>query len=192
MNHLAHLLLAQHSGGDRIGALLGDFVKGDPSREFSGEWLRGIRLHRAVDRFTDDHALTRTSRERFQPRYRRYAGVLLDLYYDHFLVRHWSTFADQPLPRFAASVHAEIAAVKARLPEPLQRFTDFMAAERLLERYGEVPLILEVARRMSGRLSRPNDLGDAAGELVRLYADLETDFLAFFPCAIRFAQGWDE
>ena len=192
MNHLAHLLLADHSGSDRIGALLGDFVKGDPSRDFSGEWLRGIRLHRAVDRFTDDHPLTRASRERFQPRYRRYAGVLVDLYYDHFLVHHWSPFAHNPLARFAASVYAQIAAVKAQLPEPLQRFTDVMVDQRLLERYGEVALILEVAQRMSGRLSRPNDLGEAAGELLRLYTDIETDFLAFFPCVIRFAQRWTE
>lgn len=191
MNHLAHLLLAEVAASDRVGALLGDFVKGDPANRYAGEWLRGIRLHRAVDSFTDGHTLIGETRARFLPRYRRFAGVLVDLYYDHFLARHWTRFHPQPLPDFADAIHIEIGHARPQLPERLQRFSEFMVAEQLLVRYAERELIVEVARRMSRRLSRPNALAQAATELDRLYDVLEADFLRFFPLALNFARDWD-
>lgn len=189
MNHLGHLLLARVAGMDPVATLLGDFVKGRLEERFEGRRLAGVRFHRTVDRFTDDHALHLRSRNRIPPPRRRYAGVLIDVFYDHYLARHWGQFSDEALEHFAERVYAAFHAERADLPERLQQFGDYMAKERLLTGYGELSTVERVVRQMSFRLSRPNPLASAAGELSRHYAALEQDFLTFFPDAIDFARS---
>ena len=189
MNHLAHLLLASEANTDLIGSLLGDFVKGPPEKQYQGDWLEGIRLHRAIDRYTDDHELHLRSRNRIAPPTRRYAGILIDVFYDHYLVRHWQRFHDLPLPEFVEEVHGRFTRHRAELPDRLQRFGDYMVTEQLLLGYGDVDVICRVITQMASRLRRPNRLAEGSTEIHRLYAELEQDFLAFFPHLVAFARA---
>ena len=97
----------------------------------------------------------------------------------------------KPLPGFVDEVHAQFSAARNELPERLRQFVDYMVAERLLEGYGEISVILEVTERIGRRLRRANGLARAAPELLRQYGAFETDFLALFPDLIAFAQRWD-
>jgi len=109
MNYLAHLYLAERSGTSAAGNFLGDFVKGRPEDRYSSELAVGIRLHRRIDTLTDAHPGVRHAR-RLMPRpHRRYAGILLDMWFDHVLAREWPRWHPTPLPAFAAASASRIA-----------------------------------------------------------------------------------
>lgn len=185
MNHLAHALIAARSGGSVLGQLLGDFVKGRPETSWSGELLEGIRVHRSIDAFTDDHRAVRRSRRRLAPPLRRFSGILVDLFYDHFLAAGWTEWSERPLREFADEVYAELEANRARLPERMRRFADYARATDLLVAYREIEGIDRALRGIAGRLRRPNPLGGAAELLERDGAGFREDFREFFPEVLR-------
>lgn len=188
MNWLAHLRLAPDEPLLRLGNLAGDFVRGVDVAALRPELQRGIRQHRAVDAFVDAHALVRRSRERLDPPFRRFAGVLVDVFFDHYLARDWARLGDgRPLPAFAASVHGELCAHHELLPPRLQQAVPWMQAEQWLVGYAEVAGIDAVLRRMTRRLSRPTPLGDGAEQLRAHYDGLDVDFAAFWPELVAFA-----
>ena len=190
MNVLAHALAARAAGQSPVDQILGDFVKGDPATRYAGPPLEGIVLHRALDRFTDQHPITLRSRRRVAPAYRRYAGVLTDLYYDHFLARHFAVFEPQPLADFARECYAECQRRAPGLPPDMQRFIRYMLEHDLLVRYAEADVIEDVLRRMAGRLRRRNELAAAASQLRHDYAGFEADTLAFMPAMLAYARDW--
>jgi len=185
MNHLAHALIAVRSGGSVLGQLLGDFVKGDPGRRWEGELLEGIVVHRRIDAFTDDHGTVRRSRRRVVPPYRRFAGILVDLFYDHLLAVEWEQWSERSLRDFADDVYAELEAHRARLPERMRRFAEYARATDLLVAYREVEGIDRALQGIAWRLGRPSPLGNAVEVLERHRDGFREDFRAFFPELLR-------
>ena len=55
MNFLAHALLAGDDDDDRIGGLMGDFVKGLLPAGLPLALASGVALHRAIDSYADRH-----------------------------------------------------------------------------------------------------------------------------------------
>jgi len=97
MNFLAHLYLADPQPLGLLGSLMGDFVKGPLGGRYPEPITRGIMLHRRIDTFTDAHAVVRASRTRISPGRRRFAGIMIDVFYDHFLARDWARYCPEQL-----------------------------------------------------------------------------------------------
>lgn len=186
MNYLAHL----HLGGDApeqlLGSLYGDFVKGDLHGRFPPALERAIRLHRRIDSFTDSHPLVLTALGRFPRERRRFAGIALDVFFDHCLARHWADYADRPLGDFTRQVYGVLLAEPA-LPERLARMAPFMAADDWLGSYADFSVLEQVFRGIARRLSRPEGLLGISAELQALYTPLTNDFRAFYPQLQAFA-----
>src|ERR1051325_10142199 len=104
MNYLAHLFLAEDDPESLLGNLLGDFVKGAKKDDYPDSIRRGIELHRKVDRFTDAHRVVRSSLSLISPARRRFAGVLVDIFYDHLLAKDWQIYSSVPLATFSQKV----------------------------------------------------------------------------------------
>jgi acyl carrier protein phosphodiesterase len=193
MNYLAHLLLSSHSHDALAGALLGDFVKGRVDGRYSPAVTDAILLHRAIDRFTDTHVLTRASRALISPQRRRFAGILVDVFYDHFLARHWRRYHPLAIDAWTATVYAALLPQRATFPPRLQRILPLMAADDWLGAYAEpeaVDAALRGIARRFHRFPRAAVLADAAIELEMNYLPLERHFLEFFPELQTFASGW--
>ena len=92
MNYLSHLFLAEDTEESRIGNLLGDFVKGRLDDSFSPEIIKGIKTHRKVDSFTDSHYIIKQTKKLISPGRRKYSGVLVDIFFDHFLTNQWGKY----------------------------------------------------------------------------------------------------
>ncbi len=190
MNYLAHLFLAGPQPPALLGALMGDFVKGPlDGRRYPPAITRALVLHRRIDTFTDAHPVTAVSRARIAPERRRFAGIMVDLFYDHYLARHWDEHAREPLPAFTARIYALLERHRSVLPERLRWIAPRMAESDWLASYARVESIHAVLDRMSVRLKRENRLAGAGAELEANYAGLEADFRAFFPDLVRFAQA---
>ena len=188
MNYLAHLHLGGDAPAQLLGSLYGDFVKGPLAGQWPADIEAAIRLHRRIDAFTDNHPLQARSRARFPAERRRYAGILLDLFFDHCLALHWADYAEQPLDRFTARVYRVLAA-EAVLPGRLALIAPRMAAQDWLGSYTDFAVLEQVLCAMQRRLSRPEGLDGAMAELERLYQPLSEDFRLFYPELQRFAAS---
>ncbi len=189
MNYLAHLYLAGPTSASRVGNLMGDFVKGNPAGRYPAAVVAGIRTHRAVDAFTDQHALVADCRRWFSPARRRGAGIILDLCWDHFLHRHWLRFCDQPRERFIAEIYRQLQAYEGELPSAMQRLVARMVEGDWLNSYGELETIGLALDRIALRLREPALLQGALAEVRKLYGPLESVFLALFPEVQQYVQG---
>jgi acyl carrier protein phosphodiesterase len=181
MNYLAHLFLDSSSDDALLGSLLGDFVKGDTKGRFSAPVSDAILLHRKIDSFADAHMITRKSRNRISPLRRRFAGIIVDVCYDHFLSRHWRHFGTTDLKSFVDRVYAVLIKNRSLLPERLRRILPFMISENLLGSYIQLEKVGDALDRIAGRLSRGGQFMRAITEIEANYEALEIDFLAFFP-----------
>lgn len=186
MNYLAHLHLGGQRPGQLLGSLYGDFVKGRLQGQFSAEIENAIALHRQIDVFTDRHAVVDVALSRFSQTRRRYAGIVLDVFFDHCLARDWAQYADSSLPHFTAGVYRVLAA-EPQLPGRLAQIAPYMAADDWLGSYREFAVLEQVLRGISRRLSQPQELAAAMQELERLYEPLSEDFRLFYPQLQAFA-----
>ncbi len=187
MNYLAHLHLGGDAPAQLLGSLYGDFVKGPLAGRFPADIEHAIAVHRRIDAYTDSHPLVLQAKARFPQARRRTAGILLDLFFDHCLARHWHAYADVPLNQFTARVYRVLDNEPA-LPERLAYIAPRMAAQDWLGSYQEFAVLQQVLMGMSRRLSRPQMLEGAMAELKELYEPLSEDFHAFYPELQAFAQ----
>lgn len=188
MNYLAHLHLGGQRPAQLLGSLYGDFVKGPVTGRFPDELAQAIQLHRRIDAFTDSHPLIKHSMARFPAERRRYAGIVLDVFFDHCLARDWAVYADIALPAFTRKVYGVLAAEPA-LPERLALIAPRMAADDWLGAYQDFAVLEHVLAGISRRLSRPQGLAGAMQELHGLYQPLSADFAEFYPILQDFSQA---
>lgn len=188
MNYLGHLFLSPAGDDALLGSLLGDFVKGPIAGRYPEPVARAIALHRRLDSFTDSHPAVRLSKSRISAPRRRYAGIMVDLFYDHFLARCWAQFHPEPLSLFCVRVYEILDRRRDELPERLQIMAPNMARWDWFGSYAEIESIYTALDRMSQRLRRENPLIDSANELLENYAALESDFRAFLPDALDFVR----
>ena len=189
MNYLAHLLLAGDDPGLIVGALLGDFVRTRQIPEYSDAIQAGIRLHVRIDAFTDDHPIVARGKARMRAPYRRYAGILIDIFYDHFLARGWEAFTEgSPLEEFAKDRYRVLLNHHPLLPPRLQRIVPIMAEQDWLTGYRDIDAVDKTLQHLSKRLKRTSPLPHAVRMLEENYPGLESDFQEFFPELMTFAE----
>lgn len=181
MNWLAHLFLSEPTPAFRVGNLLPDLAPAGALASLPPEFRRGIEQHRRIDAFTDSHPVVRRSADRFPPPLRRYAGVLVDVFYDHFLARRWGSYASQPLPEFAREVYASFDLLRESIPPVAYGHLERMRSGDWLCSYQDLPGVSDALARIAGRLRRPADLGAAIVVLEESYDAFDSEFRAFFP-----------
>ena len=181
MNWLAHLLLSEPTAAFRIGNMLPDMLRLSDLNAMPQEFQGGIARHRAIDSFTDAHPVVRRSIERIQPPFRRWGGVLVDVFYDHFLARDWPLYADVPLDDFAQEIYRDFDLCREHLPAELWARLQQMKRDNWLCSYREIDGIETALRRIEFRLRKPFALHEATRELEAHYHELADDFREFFP-----------
>jgi len=194
MNWLAHALLSTSDVEFRLGNLTADLVKGTDRDGMPDEFLRGTRCHQAIDAFTDSHPLVHTSRGRIAEEWGHLTGILVDIFYDHFLALDWDRYCEQPLDTFTADLYAQIRRCPIVLPEEARYAVGRMVATDTLGSYrrlgGIVAALRRVSIRLTARLRRPFDLEPALAELTRNFDGLAEDFAGFFPQLRDEVRGW--
>lgn len=194
MNFLAHAWLAGDLVADRVGGVIGDFVKGPLPGGLDLPLAEGVRLHRTIDSFADRHPAFQRSRARVSADRRRVAGIMVDLFYDHFLALHWhslvATKRQMPsLQEFSASVYRDVGACDlGMLREGSGGILARMRDEDWLTAYAEISAIARALDRMARyRLRQPNALAGAGEELLMAYAGFRDDCFEFLQDAAMFA-----
>jgi acyl carrier protein phosphodiesterase len=189
MNLLAHALLAAPDADLMLGGLIGDFVRGRVDPGLPSGVRAGIALHRAIDGYTDRHAEVTAARTLFDPPLRRYAGVLLDIWFDHLLARGWPAYSQESLDDFSRSVRDLLDERQELVPERMKGFVAYLRAHDLPAAYRDVAMIGDVLHGVSRRFKRANPVASALPALIALDAPLQECFDAFFPQLTAFAEN---
>lgn len=191
MNFLAHLLLSGDDPEMMTGNLMADFLKGENRLRYRARFQTGIRLHHRIDKFTDEHPVVARGKNRMPPPFRRYAGVLVDIFYDHFLARAWDQYCpDRSLRRFSAGVYDTLWEARDELPPRLRRVLPWMIGEDWLGSYAETAGIERTLKRLSKRPRRENPLAAGISQLEANYSQFRDDFHVFSPLLAAEARGW--
>ena len=189
MNYLAHALLASPGEDEMFGSLVADFHPRGPIDPALPRGVRsGLVLHRAVDVFTDAHPDVRAARALFEPPFRRYAGILIDIWFDHLLARDFDAHSPWRLADFSRTVQSLLQEREAQLPPHMDAFARYMRRTGLPEAYREAATIERVLHGMAGRLSRENPIARALPELQAREQPLLGHFERFFPQLAAFAR----
>lgn len=190
MNFLAHAFLSGNNDKLLIGNFIADAVKGNHIRDFDEGIVEGIKLHRSIDSYTDHHPEFIKSRGRIQSEYGKFSGVVIDIYYDHFLARNWNEYADTNLSEFALHVYSLMLEHYQVLPPRSKRILPYMVIMNWLVGYARFKDLQWVFNGMSRRSKKYNSgMEDAVDSLKANYEAFHEDFRSFFPDMIAYAAA---
>ena len=192
MNYLVHLYLAGTDPELQLGGLMGDFVKGPIPADLPAGLARGLLLHRRIDSLAQNSPHTRQSRQRLQPKFGHGRGIIIDIFYDHFLASGWAEYSATPLAEFAAGIYRLLHANHERLPSGLQHVARRMSEHNWLVSYQHREVVGRALERIAQRLSRPLPLHEAVADLVAHDDLLREDFRGFMAEAVDFAMRQHE
>ena len=142
---------------------------------------RGAQQHLRIDSFTDAHPVVRRSISHIQAPFRRYGGILVDVFYDHYLTSQWAQFSSVSLPYFVAEIYASFDQYRALIPEAAFPKLEAMRRENWLESYCSIKGVRTTLERISRRLKRPFPLAEGVRFLEENYIALGEEFDEFFP-----------
>ena len=190
MNYLAHAYLASYSDAAMVGALLGDFAKADVWDRYPPQIALEINVHRQIDSYTDSHPVVQAALGLFPGPRRRFAGIVLDVFYDHMLSQRWGAYSDVPRAQFIARFYAALTAHEALLPERLRAMLPSLIGHDWLARYHHMDGVEWAVTRMAQRLSRNGSLlRDGLQDVHANYAALAAGFELLFPDLVVFAHS---
>ena len=190
MNFLAHALLAGDDPALVVGGVVGDWIKGPLPGRLPPDLARGAALHRAIDSHAETHPAFRRSRSRVSTARRRYAGVLVDIFYDHLLAADWAALHPQPFADYRHAVYRQVSERFADLPQDAHYALMLMASEDWFHSYARIDGIADVLARMSRRARRPNPLAGGEAEFLADVEGFRADFQEWLADARRFAGEW--
>ncbi|RKF13645.1 DUF479 domain-containing protein [Alginatibacterium sediminis] len=194
MNYLAHFHLAQRTQTSISGALLGDFVKAERWQQFSDDQVFGIKLHRYIDKTIDKQLIDIQLMNKFTQGQRRYAGIVIDLYFDHLLCKHWALFNAEPLDQTIQSYYLKlnqelnhIDNLPVRLPQVLSS----MQHHNWLLSYKNTGVTRHALKNIGTRLKRPVALELIYDDvLVPEHEHFEAVFLEQYPWLLQQCIDW--
>jgi acyl carrier protein phosphodiesterase len=185
LNYLAHFYLSNENENLILGNLIADSMNGrldSPQYEhFNPEIIEGIKLHREIDYFTDNHPVVKQSIHRLQPKYHKYSGVIIDMYYDHLLARNWNKFSNEPLELYSHRVYEIFEENKAIIPIKMNRMVHSMSSRDWLSNYRFEENLNWAFAGLAKRAKFESNMENALEDLMENYGEYLEEFLAFFP-----------
>ena len=194
MNFLAHFHLAHPSDASRTGALLGDFIRGPREsllETYPGDLVDGIMLHREIDAFTDSHPVFLKAKMLLAPQRRRFAGIIIDVFFDHFLAQNWADYSSQSLPEFIKDIYEVLERQNHWMTPELSRIIPRMQSENWLGTYGTIEGLALTFRRISRRRDFLEVLIGSEEDLTNHCHSMGKAFRKFYPEALAFARTLD-
>ncbi|RTY82106.1 DUF479 domain-containing protein [Flavobacterium sp. LS1P28] len=188
MNFLAHIYLSGDNDLIKIGNFMADGIRGKHFESFPLEIQKGIVLHRAIDTFTDAHPIFRQSTKRLHEKYHHYAGVIVDVFYDHFLAKNWTKYSDEKLEDFVIRFYQSLYYNYEMLSERTKGLMPTMMKENWLVSYQTVEGIEHILTQMDHRTKNESKMRFATNELSEFYSEFEKEFTEFFEELNAFAK----
>lgn len=188
MNFLAHIYLSGSNDFVKMGNFMADGIRGKEYLNFPEDIKKGIMLHRNIDSFTDAHPVFRISKHRLHDTYGHYSGVIVDVFYDHFLAKNWHFYSDESLAKYVDHFYSLLTNNEAQLTEKTKQLLPYMIKFNWLYSYKTTIGIENILTQMDRRTDNRSKMRFATSDLIKYYADFESEFTAFFDELIIFSK----
>lgn len=190
MNFLAHIYLSGENELLKIGNFMADGIRGKDYLQFDPEIQKGVLLHRLIDTFTDAHPVYRQSKHRLHEKYGHYSGVIMDIFYDHFLAKNWSKYHQQDLKSFADVFYQSLQNNYDQLTEKTKKMMPYMIARNWFVSYATVEGLEMILFQMDYRTKHRANMQEAIKELLQFHTEFENEFTIFFQELIDVCAKW--
>lgn len=181
MNFLGHLYVSGNTPLVIVGNFMADEIKGRDLSKYHPDVERGIRMHRAIDSFTDKHPLQHAGRARVRQYAGRYSGVVMDMFYDHLLAKdpHW--WAEESLSEFAARMYALLPEHADLMTERTQHLLHYMVSRDWLTSYRTIEGIGQAISGLARRVPKGESMIGVEHILEAQFDQFNEEFHAFLP-----------
>jgi len=159
---------------------MADSIHGRRPESFPPGICKGIMLHRAIDTFTDSHSVFRQTTKKLHARYHHYAGVIADVYYDHYLAKNWHNYHPEPLEKFADDFYLLLTDNFEVLAEQTQQMVPHMIRNNWLVGNASLDGIARTLAQIDRRTGNKSGMTNAINELKEFYTEFEQEFTTFF------------
>ncbi|MDD2986681.1 acyl carrier protein phosphodiesterase [Flavobacterium sp.] len=180
MNFLAHIYLSGENELIQIGNFMADSIRGKSYTLYSPPLIKGILLHREIDTFTDAHPIFRKSKHRLHEKYGHYSGVIMDIFYDHFLAKNWANYSSISLEQTAEAFYDNLQRHYDLLTEPVKKMMPYLISQNWLISYSTLEGLSLILYQMDHRTKKRVAMHESIVELNQFYAEFESEFTAFF------------
>ena len=192
MNYLAHAFLAGNNEPLLIGNFIADGIRGNQYLHLPEGIIKGILMHRDIDSFTDSHPINEEIRKFFHPTAGKYAGVVLDVFYDHLLAINWRKYSILELQKFVENTYTSVENHQNLLPEKTAFMFPYMREYNWLFNYALESGIMRSLGGLSRRIPSHPALVEAGLEAFRQKEKIEEAFHVFFPALIRHCEAYTQ
>lgn len=189
MNFLAHIYLSGDNELIRIGNFMADGIRGKAFENFPPDIRRGILLHRAIDTFTDAHPVFRKSTKRLHLKYHHYSGVIVDVFYDHFLAKNWSRFMPGSLRAYVNMFYRSLDRHYELLTPRVKQIYPIMLEHNWLLSYATTDGLRDILTQMDSRTGNTSNMRYATDDLLHWYKHFEYEFHIFFSELRKFSDA---
>jgi len=180
MNFLAHIYLSGTNSRLQIGNFMGDGIRGKDYKHFHPDIQKGVLLHRSIDSYTDFHPIFRQSKHRLVPKFNHFSGILVDMFYDHFLAKEWSLYHHEDLGEFCQNFYQNLETHYEELNLKTRDLLPYLLKQNWLERYANLTDLQQILQQMDHRFSFNSNMNEAVDDLFENYEDFQREFHLFF------------
>jgi acyl carrier protein phosphodiesterase len=180
MNFLAHIYLSGDNDLLKIGNFMADSIHGNKFNDYPTEIRKGILMHRSIDSFTDMHPVYRQSKHRLHEKYGHYSGVIMDIFYDHFLAKNWKTYSDEKLEDYADNFYLLLKENYDLLTEKMKGILPYMFGRNWLVSYASIEGLEMILFQMDQRTKNRVAMHESIVELKQFYLQFDKEFFLFF------------
>lgn len=180
MNYLAHIYLSDNNDLIKIGNFIADGIHGKNLELFHPEITKGIVLHRAIDTFTDAHPIFRQSTKRLHGKYHHFSGIIVDVFYDHFLAKNWINYSNEKLEIYIDNFYQSLNQNYSFLTDRAKKIVPYMIEQNWLLSYQKTEGIERILTQMDNRIQNNSNMRFSVIELHDYYSEFEMEFTVFF------------
>lgn len=181
MNFLAHYLLSFKQEDIIIGNFIADFLKGNEQKNQIAGIKNGILVHQVIDNFSDNHPIVQKSWSLLYPDFSHYGRVICDIYYDHFLTKHWTQYSDKSLATDIKMFYDILDNNMNHFNPKVQKVVNKIITTDWFSKYSSLDELNEVFKSLAKRAKFENNIVDSVSILEIYYLDLDKHFNEFFP-----------
>ena len=181
MNYLAHMYLSCSDEDLIIGNMLVDMMSIKRLRELPKQYHKGFELHRLIDSCTDEHPKVKEAVLKLRENHRKYAPVVIDIFYDYVLSLEWERYSEEDIQDFCNGIYEVINKHLQNLPKDIVIRLEKMLADNFLMTCSSPKAIKRVFDLIDSRAKFNNNFSLATKDLLEDYDYFRDNFFKFFP-----------